>query len=670
MSVDHLRPFEPMAKKRPVKSSKTVAGGAPADGAVPGALREDRNQLWLKGLAIFFLSVFAYMPAMNWHLLSLPDAEKQHGRTGFIWDDDQLLTRNPAIQHGGRNFGPEALKGLMMFWAPKDVTISADYFPLTSTTLWFEWRLWGTNEPNAPKEHRGIGAPGYHTTNILLHAACAVLLWRALVFLGLRWAWVAALLWAVHPVCVESVAWISERKNTLSMLLYLATFGAWLKWKNGVAPWGYARALVWFVLACLAKTSVVPLPVVLLMILWWREGKVTLPDFKKTIPFFVTSVVFGLITIYFQHSRAVGQEFIPIGGIMREVADEAAKTNPAWGTVLNYIGRILGGSFALGFYGFTCLIPYNLILIYPQWHETLPWYVQIAPALGYTALFAVAWKRRATWGKHVLFGVGYFVVTLLPVIGLIKMSYMRLTLVADHFQYFSMPGLIALLVCGGAWLVERRYAGGATPLKVVFAAVAALFGAVSFEHSKMYEGMWALWTTTLKKNPNTWQANNHMGALLLGKGDVDKAMYHFKRGVELKPYNCEVHNNLGLAYALKGQMEMALVHYRRAVEIKGDDPSIRANLANALQQSGNNAEAVEHYKVASQLNPNHAGIRVNFGCALFALGRFREAEEQFVAATRLDPNMIEAQKNIEAVRRRMAIGAQLDALPPSGTGGR
>lgn len=611
----------------------------------------------IRAVLLLVITFVAFSPCITSN-----DYAKKMGFSGFIWDDDQLLTVNPAIRQGGRTFNAEAWAGLKKFWVPEDdARISADYFPLTSTTLWLEWRLWGNDEPHAPPEDQGIGAPGYHTTNILLHAICVVLLWRVLLALKIPGAWVAALLWGIHPVCVESVCWISERKNTLSMCFMLMTFGAWLKWFNRGEEGGYWRSALWFLLALLSKTSVVPVPIMLLVITWWKHGRITSRDVQRSAIFFVMAFTLGLVTVYFQHGRAVGDEYIPIGGVFREQSEQmiaAAKeagqsTLP--GVALNYAGRALGASFALGFYTYKCLVPINLIVIYPQWHEELAWYLQAIPGVLVIGLFFACWIYRSTWGRHVLLGYGFFVLFLLPVLGMLKMSYMRLTLVADHFQYFSMPGLIALVVAGAIWLFDRMDRSTAVVFQWgVGVPVTAVLWVMTYQFSFVYKDRLALWKDTLKKNDNTWQAHNHMGAILFSQRQFQQAEYHFRRGVELKPYNCEVHNNLGLALATRGDMEGAIAHYKKAVAIKGDDASIRANLANALQQMGRLEEALPHYMEAVRLNPSNPGLLVNYGVVLFSLNRTAEALEQFEAALKIAPGMREALKNAEVARRKLA----------------
>ena len=344
--------------------------------------------------------------------------------------------------------------------------VSSDYAPLSSTTLWVEWRIWGNDriennavEPN-PKV-RGVGAEGYHIDNVLLHGIASLLLWYVLAQIGIPGAWVAALVWAVHPVCAESVAWISERRNTLSMGLFMLTVVFWFKFQRN-RRWGlYAAAVLLFLLTMLAKTSIVMLPFVLILAVWWLRKRVTASDLLEAVPFFLVSLILGIVTLYFQNARAIAKEQVYIG---------------------NYFDRFAGACFALGFYFYKVLLPVNLNLIYQQWHMSLPHGVsdmtteqvlaklnnhesvpysllgvakELIIGVNFAVFFYWAWLRRATWGRHAIFGIGFFTLMIAPVLGLTRMAYMRLTLVSDHFNYAPMVGIIALCVAGLVEVYKR-----------------------------------------------------------------------------------------------------------------------------------------------------------------------------------------------------------------------
>ncbi len=267
----------------------------------------------------------------------------------YIYDDDTLLTANALITRGTGFFDTQSWKGLAAIWFPLNEPAVNDYAPLSSTSLWIEWRLWG---PGAPS--------GFHITNILLHAAGALLLWAALARMRVRGAWLAALVWAVHPVGVESVAWIAERRNVLSMPLLMLALLAWLRFQDTRRRGDYALALVLLAATLLAKSTAVMLPFFLLLWIWWKRDRVTKRDCIGTVPFFAVSLVFGLITAWFQYARAIADEQMPIGGLLH---------------------RIASACFALGFYAVNAVLPFKLMFNYPEWHKSV-WVVCPAGAGG------------------------------------------------------------------------------------------------------------------------------------------------------------------------------------------------------------------------------------------------------------------------------------------------
>ncbi|HVV73059.1 MAG TPA: hypothetical protein VHI52_16410, partial [Verrucomicrobiae bacterium] len=242
------------------------------------------EMLIIKGVVLFFAAVLIYIPAMN---------------GGYIYDDDTLLWNNPAMRRGDGGWNLEAWKGLRALWFPvgDDANAAADYAPLANTTLWLEFRLWGNNgdfnQVEGNPKIKGIGAPGYHTTNIVLHGIAALLLWYLLAEIGIPCAWLAALLWAVHPVCAESVAWIAERRNPLSMILYMLTMIFWFKFRRTGKLESYWWAVGLFVLTMLAKTSIVMLPVLLLLCVWWEGGWAIRLNAGDTVKFLLLELIVG-----------------------------------------------------------------------------------------------------------------------------------------------------------------------------------------------------------------------------------------------------------------------------------------------------------------------------------------------------------------------------------------
>ncbi len=547
----------------------------------------------MKVLFIFLIAIIVFVPAMQ---------------AGFIWDDDQLLTANPMMRDPW---------GLLKLWfAPT----TADYFPLTSSTLWIEWRLWE------------LSGPGYHVTNIILHAFDSVLVMIVLQRLRIPGAWLAATLWAVHPVNAESVAWISERKNTLSMLFYLYAILAYLDFEDRPANktrW-YVLALVLYFAALTSKTSVVTFPVVLLLIAWWRRGEVAKNDLVRTAPFFGLSVLLGIVTLYFQYGRAIGSENIAIGG---------------------FFSRLAGAGMAVWFYLGKTLAPFNLIEIYPHWDIDPPEAWQFLPGIGLVLIFFVLWKARDGWGRAPLFALSYFVITLGPVLGFLKMSYMRLTLVADHFQYVPMIGILALLAAGFTLLYERAPSNARPALVGACVLVIGGLSWMTWDRAGIHESEETLWRDTLEKNPDTWQGHNHLGAVLFTQGNVAEAMKHFQRAVELKPDNPEVHNNVGLGWATMGHMDLAVPEYAEAVRIRPDNIPIRTNYANALAAVHRTDEALAQYQEAIKMSDGmDPKLLFEYARMLFEAGRKDEGIAKLHELLKIAPNFAPAREVLQALK--------------------
>ena len=402
---------------------------------------------------IFLMTLAVYIPAMQ---------------AGFIWDDTLFLTENPLIK---------AEDGLYRFWF---TTEPPDYFPLVSTSLWLEWRLWGMNPT------------GYHVVNIVWHAISAVLTWLVLRRLKIPGAWLAALLFAIHPVNVESVAWITERKNTQPMVFYLLTILLYLRFESDGRQRWYILSVLAFLLALLSKTSVVMLPFVLLGCAWWQRGRIAQKDLLRTVPFFVMAGVLGLVTVWYQ-SNAIGGDIIRSGG---------------------FLPRLAGAGWAVWFYLYKAIIPYKLNFIYPRWNIDASSISSYLPGLILIVCLGVFWWYRRSWGRAPLFALGYFVVTLFPVLGFFDINFMRFSLVTDHWQYTSIVGIIALVVGSAVWLSKRwqsqlRYLAAGVGVIVV-----CLFSLLTWTRCYAFKDLEALWRDTISKNPQAWLAHSNLGSLL------------------------------------------------------------------------------------------------------------------------------------------------------------
>jgi tetratricopeptide (TPR) repeat protein len=536
--------------------------------------------VWLFGLFILVLTMIAYQPV--WH-------------AGFIWNDDEFLTDNPLIK--SLDFRGAGALGRIWF-----ATSLQDYYPMNASLLWLEWQFWGNNPL------------GYHLVNVLLHVCSAILLWRVLQKLKIPGAALAAAIFALHPVNVESVAWISEDKNTLSMLFYLGTLLFWLNWTDTGERRFYGMALGGFALALFSKTAAAPLPVVLLLIHWWRHGKLGWKDFRQVLPFFLMAAVMCSVTVWFHDHRAIGHDIIRTDGFGSRLA-------------------VAGG--AVWFYLYKAVLPLNLAFVYPRWRIGSPVFLDFIPLFLLAAAFGACWRFWRGWGKDLFFGLAYFVVMLLPILGFLNVYFMRYSLVADHWEYFAMIAPIAL--------------AGASIRRPVWAALLLLtLGALTWEQCKMYANSETLWQTTLRRNPQCWLAWADLGADSARRGQMDEAIAQFQKSLAIKSDNMEARRNLGLALSRQGRTDEAVSEYEKALAIDPQDVQTRLNLGNSFLQTGRMNEAMAQYQKVLEIEPDNAEAHNNLGNNFVHMGRMDEAMLQYQKALEISPDFPEAHNGLGA----------------------
>ena len=519
----------------------------------------------------------------------------------WLWDDDYLLTDNPVVQ------SPD---GLWKIWfAPA----TADYFPLTMSALWLQWKFFG------------LDSTGYHIVSIVLHALGAGLVWLLLRCIGVRGAWLAGLVFAVHPLSVESVAWVSELKNTFSLPFFLAAACFFVRFVENGRGLLYALTLVFFLAAMLAKSSVVMFPVAMLVYLWWRRGRIDWRELWMAAPFFLISLLLGLVTLHFQHSRAIGDEPIPIGGLDSRFAIAGM-------AVVFYLSKILW--------------PVPLVPIYPQWQANPPEFWQFLPWPLLAAAVLVFWFKRKTWGRHAILGTGFYFIMLLPVLGFVAMSYMRVGWVADHFLYIPMIGILALGVAAGCRLCDLAPAIWRPAFVAASAVLVCTLSILSHRYAEVWQNEDKLWSYTLRHNWNSWQAHNRLGAREFNRGHVDVALQHFQEATRLRPDLAETQNNLGSAVLAKKDTQAAIRHFREALRLSPTIVAIQSNLANALMLDGQPEEACELYGDLARRFPQSATFLCNWGVALYRTDRREEAIAAFQRALEIDPMLADARDNL------------------------
>jgi len=539
------------------------------------------------------------------------------------WDDNLEIFRNPLLRDW---------TGLRQAWSAPP---GADYLPLKTSVEWVMWHLW-----------RGDVA-GYHWAGIALHLLSAFLLWRIFDRLGIRFAWFGALLFVVHPLAVDSVAWMSELKNTLSLpplLLAMWSFIAFEENRSAVAGpnrfgarTNYALSWLGFLAALLCKSSVVMFPAVLVLYVVWRNGRHTARDLKRVAPFFAVAFAFGLVTLRFQTERAIGDLAMPVEPVFT---------------------HFVAAGLALGFYFYTCVFPAALSPVYARWDlnpvtpaHVLPWVVIAVGFVGF-------WRWRATWGRHALFASGCFVANLVPVLGFFPMSYLRISRVADHFAYLALACACGAAAAAAGELFNWADSGHWPPifrtrLRVVASGgIAALVVSLAWQ-SRTYAAVFrdpvALWTHAVGQSPESWFARNNLGSALLQEGDAATALGHLEAARRLKPDAAEILVNLGDALLRLHRAPEAIEADHEAVKLEPGFSSAHYNLANALVAAGRLPDSLGHYREAIRLEPDSAMMRYNFGTALAEAGRLDEGVIQLAEAVRLDPESPEMRINFANV---------------------
>lgn len=543
----------------------------------------------LAASAIVLITLIAYGPAY---------------RAGYVWDDEHYVESNETLR---------SLDGLRRIWF--EVGATDQYYPLVFTTFWVEYHLWG------------LHPVGYHVVNVLLHAAGAVLLLKVLTRMGLPWAILAALLFAVHPVQVESVAWVTERKNTLSGLLYFASMLAYLRWAGLGGPAiektaesatahrlrTYVLALTLFLLALFSKTVTASLPAAILLIIWWQRGQIGWRDVAPLLPFFVAGVSAGLLTAYVERHH-VGTKYVD------------------WD--LSTLDRILIAGRAVWFYLSKLLWPRNLTFSYPRWIvDAADWRQHLFP-LGVVSAVLLLWFLRRRTGRGPLTAALFFIGTLAPALGFVDVYPMRFSFVADHFQYLACAGVFAL--CAG---MVGSVSAARSARRVIAVAVLALLAILTWRQCRVYYDGETLWRDTLSKNPSSWMAHGNLAAIFARQGRLDEAIDHFHRGLTLKPDAPHVEFQLAAVLAASGRSEEAITRYRNVLSQEPAFQQAHTNLGNLLLQTGRPAEAEPHHRRAAELSPDDPLARHNLGMTLSRLGRNQEALDSFREAVRLDPSL-------------------------------
>ena len=569
----------PPAKREAAKRGVSAPASLPSAPESRFARRET-----LAALALAALAVGCYLPALT---------------AGFVWDDE-AFTDAAAVREWS---------GLWRIWSsPRAIENEGHYWPLVYTSFWLEHKLWG------------FAPAGYHAVNVVLHAANTLLVRRLAERLAVPGAWLVAAVFAVHPLHVESVAWIIERKDLLSGLCYLAAFLAWLRFTDepqaGRGGRHYVLALALFAAGMLCKSIVVTLPAAFVIVSWWKRGRVTGSDLSRAAPFFVVGAAIAAADLSFYDAR----EPLSLGYTAAE--------------------RLLIAAHALWFYAGKLLWPGGLAVIYPHWETGAGDPVAWGYVAAGVAVAAVLWFLRGRAGRGPLAGVLFFAVTLSPVLGFVEYGYMQFSFVADRHQYLAGMGLMAVLVGAAVRGAERlparrwrRCAAGAA------AAVLAVLAVLTWRHAGIYRDEVTFFSHVVARNPEARAAQQNLGKALLNSGRPEEALAASRAAVEQDPDDVKAHANAGVALIRMGRLDEAEEWLRAALALDPRHSVVLQNLAESLRKQERLDEALRYYRAVLEVDPGNALPHAGMGHALFGLGRYEEALRSLDRALALAPGL-------------------------------
>jgi len=526
----------------------------------------------------------------------------------MLWDDQAHVTR-PDLR---------SLAGLGRIWT--DLRATQQYYPLLHSAFWVEHRLWGD------------ATLGYHLINVALHAAAAGLLILLLRQLKVPGAELAGVIFVVHPVGVESVAWISEQKNTLSLVLYLGSALLYLRSERlrgtgpvgGRAAWAaYGGAFALFVFSLLTKSVTATLPAALLVVIWWQRGRLSWRrDALRLIPWFMVAVASGLFTAWVERrfNGAIGPEFDVTFGQRCLLAGHI---------IWFYVGKLLW--------------PARLIFIYPHWDvrgAASGWGGYLV-AVG--VVTAVLWAMRRRW-RGPLAAWLFFVGSLFPALGFFDVFPFSYSYVADHFQYMASIGLIAAVAAGLTLMLARCPPGTRICGRALIAGLIAVLVLLSRAQSRNYQDIVTLYTATLAQNPDCFMAHNNLGIERELAGQLAAAESEYRAAIAIKPDLPDAHYNLGhLWLSEPGRSGDAAAQFQEALRLKPYYPEAHDNLGNALAHSPDRLDdAIAQYRAALRQRPDYPQALFNLGTVLGREGRTAEAVTEFEALLRIDPASAQA----------------------------
>jgi tetratricopeptide (TPR) repeat protein len=564
------------------------------------------------GLFFFILTLLVYSYAIT---------------GGFIWDDFGFIVNNQIFKSPG---------ALSKIWLSKELP---DYWPVSYTVFWIEGMFFGLNPT------------GYHVVNFAIHALTCASLWQVLSKLKFKMPLLIATLFCLHPLNVESVAWISQTKTTLAGALVLLSTVFYLKRDKKSY---YFISVFLFLLANLAKTSVVTWPLVILGYEFVAHSfQIKKVPLARLIPYFLISFCLGVLHIFW-HS---GKPFTP-----PDLLERVAASGPVF---LFYIYKIL--------------IPINLSLVYPRWSMDIANVLTWIPLFVVLAGFVVSIKAIKKWPIANL-TLLYLLLTIFPVLGIIPFYYQTFSWAADHYAYLPLAGVLA----GAVSLVRNSTQN--KKLAGILSVIALTYFALTITRSQAFQSDEKIWKDVIAKNPDVWVAHNNLAntyrdqghaqeainefkealkikpdyyeaqigiaTLLQNQGDINGAIEHYLKALEINPTDAPTRVNLGVLHVSGGNIDAAITDFKETLKIKPDLAEAHNNLGVMLAQQGQLDEALAHYSEALRIKPDYAEAHDNIGIILVKRGQTKEAAEHFTEALRLKPNFEQAKTHLDKIKKK------------------
>lgn len=555
-------------------------------------ISKEQKYLFIKetllGAAVLVLIVFiAYLPVIL------------HG--GFVWDDDNNIINNAVLK---------SKDGIWKIWFhPALIPYEAHYWPLVYTVFWIEYHLWGTSPL------------GYHLINILLHAVNTLLLWVILRRLAICGGFLAAAIFALHPVHVESAAWIVELKDVLSGMFYLLAFLIYTYFvgerKRGI----FILSIFFFICAMLSKSIAVSLPFAIVIWLWW-EGKLDKKEAAPLTIYFIIALIMAAGDLWYVHQQR-GVDFH-----------------------LSLLDRFLIAGRSLWFYAEKLAVPFPLMAIYPKW-EINPYILrQYIHPLAAIAVFLFLWFQQKRCGKGAFAAVLFFAITLAPILGFVEFIFMQYSYVADRFQYLASIGLIILFSSILTKYLENFKQGEKWIKHTVRILLLSILGILTWQQGNLYKNKETLFLYNLSKNPNSPGLYNNLGVTAGVQGDNKKALFYLQKAIQLDPDYADGYNNLGNAFYGAGNVKEAERCFQKALQIRPDLLSARTNLGVLLLKENNTDEAIKCFIEVLKLEPENVSGHLSLGVAFLQKEKYDDALPHISKVLEIDPGNIDMRNNL------------------------